>query len=107
MCPAVASTATPSGSLCPLTIVFFPEPSGFMERTRPPLRSKKNRRPEAVVDLDSVHFDFVTGEDIEFALLIFLVGYTKALKPVMALPTISVFISRVPSYEYRASASAK
>jgi len=26
-------------------------------------------------------------------------GQTKALKPVMAFPTIRVFISRVPSYE--------
>src|SRR5262245_24997054 len=49
MCPASTSTATPSGLRQPVTIVFASEPSGFMEKIRPPLRSRTNKRPVVVL----------------------------------------------------------
>jgi hypothetical protein len=58
----------PSGILRPsLTMVFSSEPSGFTETTRPPLRSKKKRRPEAEFAVGFVDFDLEVVEDIEFA----------------------------------------
>jgi hypothetical protein len=33
-----------------VSIVFKSEPSGFAERMRPALRSRKNRRPEVALD---------------------------------------------------------
>src|SRR5262245_21888445 len=48
MCPASVSTATPSGCGQPLTSVFWPEPSGLNDSTRPPLKSSTMSRPVAV-----------------------------------------------------------
>src|ERR1700737_335816 len=51
----------PSGGLRPsLTMVFASEPSGFTEITRPPLRSRKNRRPEVGLEPGFVIFDLET-----------------------------------------------
>lgn len=56
----------PSGSFRPsLTITFRSEPSGFAVNTRPPLRSKKNRRPVVAVGMDLVGLGFAVV-DIEF-----------------------------------------
>src|SRR6266852_6055148 len=117
MCPASTSTATPSGILKPLvTIACRLEPSGLSDIMRLPLTSRKNRCPEVDFGPCSAIFDLGTVvEDIDFDSFLpeiriglsFQTNYTKALKPVIALPTISVFISLVPSYEYNASASAK
>src|SRR5216684_7569442 len=117
MWPASTSTATPSGILRPLlTIAFRLEPSELSDIMRPPLTSRKNRCPEVGFGPCSAIFDLgaVVG-DIDFDSFLSEIrmglslptNYTKALKPVIALPTIRVFISLVPSYEYKASASAK
>src|SRR5580698_4642532 len=45
MYPSPGSTATPSGSRHPVTIVLESVPSGLSEKTRPPLRSSTNSRP--------------------------------------------------------------
>src|SRR6266851_4718233 len=45
MCPASTSTATPSGYRQSVTSTLRFEPSVFMERTRPPLRSSTNKLP--------------------------------------------------------------
>src|ERR1700744_6061666 len=47
MCPAVTSTAMPSGYLHSVTMTLRSEPSGFSETTRSLLSSKRNRRPAA------------------------------------------------------------
>src|SRR5262245_36282424 len=47
MCPASASTATPSGCRQPVTMVFTPDPSGLIEKTRSPLKSRTNNRSVA------------------------------------------------------------
>src|SRR5277367_3479172 len=49
MCPAAASTTSPSGNFRPsLMRVFKSEPSGFADNTRPPPISRKNSRPDGV-----------------------------------------------------------
>src|SRR5262245_47934090 len=48
MYPASGSTAMPSGFLQPVTRIFLSEPSGLIEKTRPPLKSRTNRRSVAV-----------------------------------------------------------
>src|SRR6266581_2321040 len=47
MCPASASTTTPSGIRHPVTRTFLSEPSAFTARMRPALASRKNKRPAA------------------------------------------------------------
>src|SRR5438874_12930787 len=47
MCPASASTTTPSGIRHPVTRTFLSEPSAFTARMRPALASRKNERPAA------------------------------------------------------------
>src|SRR5262245_37091594 len=47
MYPAPTSTAMPSGLRQPVTRVFVPEPSGLIENTRPPLKSRTKRRSAA------------------------------------------------------------
>src|SRR5580698_10562755 len=49
MCPAGASTTTPSGPFRPSSMrVLKSEPSGFAVNTRPAPLSRKKRRPDAV-----------------------------------------------------------
>src|SRR5277367_275273 len=49
MCPAAASTTSPSGNFRPsLMRVFKSEPSGFADNTRPPPISRKKSRPDGV-----------------------------------------------------------
>src|SRR6266566_4654581 len=58
MWPASTSTTMPSGSFRPsVTIVFRSDPSGLHDITRPPPRSKMNRR--AIVVWDAVFPAFV------------------------------------------------
>src|SRR5882724_9359779 len=49
MCPALVSTAIPSGTRPPVAMTFLSVPSGFAESTRPLLASRKNRRANLVL----------------------------------------------------------
>src|SRR5258707_14927192 len=57
MWPASASTTIPSGiGPTPVTMTFLSEPSGFTETMRPPLASRKYRRPTVVWPPDAARF---------------------------------------------------
>src|SRR5271154_1345242 len=61
MCPAAASTTSPSGNFRPsLMRVFKSEPSGFADDTRPPPISRKKSRPDGA-DLSA---PALTGVDV-------------------------------------------
>src|SRR5262249_54455490 len=47
MCPASASTATPSGFRQPVTSVFAPDPSRVIQNTWPPLKLRTHNRSVA------------------------------------------------------------
>src|SRR6266581_8484447 len=63
----------PSGSLRPsLTIVFKSEPSGFMESTRPPPRSRRNRRAEVALDPRAVCFGAEKVDGMEITAILYV-----------------------------------
>src|SRR5258708_33731332 len=71
MWPASTSTTIPSGSFrASVTIVFRSDPSGLHDITRPPPRSKKNRRAIIVWDAVFPAFDLLASGLLVSTLLI-------------------------------------
>jgi hypothetical protein len=71
MCPASTSTAAPSGHRQFVAMTFLSEPSGFTDKTRPPLKSRMTRRPTA--DLPPVaRPDLSVLGLVKFPVIIFL-----------------------------------
>src|SRR5262249_15945608 len=84
MWPASASTATPSGCRQPVTMVFTPDPSGLIEKTRSPLKSRTTNRSVA----NSVA---PPGFKVEELLLAVMIGTTflpSFLPSVLPSPTV-------------------
>src|SRR6266404_922626 len=73
MCRASTSTTTPSGIRHPLTMTFLSEPSGFTERMRPWLASRKTRRAVAVL-FTAARVDFKVCVSVIFALSLVVHG---------------------------------
>src|SRR5437867_1732288 len=60
----------PSGCRHPVTMTFRSEPSWFIERMRPPLRSRTNRRPTAALPLVAREVGFETVPLVMFSLVL-------------------------------------
>src|SRR6266446_10954578 len=74
MWPASASTTIPSGiGPAEVTMTLLSEPSGFTERMRPPLASKKNKRGTTALRTDAGLFDFCVCVSIIVSFLVLFV----------------------------------
>src|SRR5689334_5191164 len=80
MWPASASTTIPSGiGPAEVTMTFLSEPSGFTERMRPPLASRKNKRETAALGTDAGRFNLGVCVSIIFSFLLLLLYGVPAL----------------------------
>src|SRR5258708_33597496 len=74
MWPAWASTTIPSGiGPAEVTMTLLSEPSGFTERIRPPLASRKNKRGTAALRTDAGLFDLGVCVSIIVSFLVLFV----------------------------------
>src|SRR5258706_8937327 len=80
MWPASASTTIPSGiGPAEVTMTFLSEPSGFTERMRPPLASRKNKRGTTVLRTDAGRFDLGVCVSIIFCFCLRVCVYQYAV----------------------------
>src|ERR671923_2379095 len=75
MCPASTSTTMPSGCRQPVTMTFWSEPSAFSEKTRPPLKSRTNRRPMVALLPDVTGFGLETSDSVMYIFSLGLLNY--------------------------------
>jgi hypothetical protein len=69
----------PSGCRQPVTMSFWPEPSALTEKTRPPLKSRTNKRPRVALLPAVIGFGFETSDSVICMFSFGLLSYANGI----------------------------